>query len=535
MRKSNKAQIYFQLNMDGQVYTAAISVEELRQYLKDNHVQLDIQENVIIPITFNQKVVDITMKAVDINRLLKQAMLKNTQIIPKSLEGYLEDITQKLSQRPIAPIAKREHEIEKIWFYISQKRRNNVFLTGDMDVGKTALAHEIARQISTNECPKEFYEKHVLLLRPELLLDIKNEHSYERTIRKVMNCLVENRKNIVVYIDNVLFMKVDIYLIKMLHACIKKYHIPIIGTVKSEDYEQYFSEDTSISKFLNEVYVREPRVEELKEIIKPHIALFERRYKVKFTEEAIKYGIYTAALSESPSAQPGNIISIFEKAAREAKRKRKREVDKQSILSCYNTDVKCYENTPEEERRATAYHETGHYIAHVMSEHQKDIKISCVSILPMMWWEGATISYREQKEYAIYSREYFIDEIAILLAGRIAESRITKANTIGASNDLQRTNAVAKAIVMRWGFSLRGDSKNRSYDYEDYFLMPESKKEAIDREVQELIDEGTKRAKQLIADNEGLLKLIAEKLMVEEILTGEELEQICKEYKESQK
>lgn len=533
MKKRNKAKIYFQLNMNGQVQTTAILVEELQQYLKAAHIQLDMQEDVVIPINFNQKVVDITMKATDINRLLKQALLMNTQIVPKSLEGYLDDITHTLSQKQIAPIAKREQEIEKIWFYISQKRRNNVFLTGDMDVGKTALAYEIARQIATNECPREFYEKHVLLLRPELLLDIKKDSAYERTIKKVMNCLVENRKSIVLYVDNALFMKADIYLIKMLHACIKRYHIPIIATLNEEEYERYFYQDTSLSKFLNEVYVQEPEKEDLKVIIKPHIALFERRYKVKFTEEAIKYGIYTASLSESPSAEPGNVINIFEKAAREAKRKRKKQVDKQSILSCYNTNMKFYENTPEEEKWATTYHETGHYIAYVMSEYQKDAKISCVSILPMMWWEGVTISYREPTEYTIYSREYFIDQIATLLAGRIAESRVTMANTTGASNDLERVNATAKAIVMRWGFSLREDSKNRSYDYEDFFLMPESKKATIDREVQELIDEGTKRAEKLIAENEDLLEKIAGKLMTDEILTGEELEQICKEHKES--
>lgn len=533
MRKGKEAKIYFQLNMDGQVQTAIISAEELQQYLKNAKVRLDRQEEVTIPLNINQKVVDLTMKAADINRLLKQAMLMSTQIVPRSLKGYLEDVTQKLAQKPIAPIAKREHEIEKIWFYISQKRRNNVFLTGDMDVGKTALAYEIARQIATNECPKEFYEKHVLQLRPEVLLDIKRDQTYERTIKKVMNCLVENRKSIVLYIDNALFMKAELYLIKMLHACIKRYHIPIIATLNAEDYERYFWEDTNLSKFLNEVYVQEPEVEELKEIIKPHIALFERRYKVKFTEESIKYGIYTASLSESPSSEPGNVISIFEKAAREAKRQRKREVDKQSILTCYNTYMKYYENTPEEERWATAYHETGHYIAHVMSEHQKDVKISCVSILPMMWWAGVTMSYREPKEYAIYSREYFIDQIAILLAGRIAESRITKANTTGACNDLERTNATAKAIVMKWGFSEKASSKNRSYDFEDYFLMPEKKKKLIDQEVQELIDAGTKRAEEMINANEGLLEEIAKRLMVDEILTGEELEQICKEYKES--
>lgn len=535
MKKKKVAQIYFQVTIDGKPQMLMVTEEELRKSIEAAKIKKDAQQDIILRFMVNGQNLEISLKMADINRLLKQAKLKTTQLIPNSLNGYLEDITQKLVENPTIPIVKREHEIEKIWFYLSQKRRNNVFITGEMDAGKTAIAYEIARQMSTNECPKEFHEKHVLLLRPQLLARIKSDRAYERTVKKVMNFLVENRKSIVLCIDNAIYMKTDELLIMMLYACVTKYHIPMMATLNYEDYERYFLADTNIAKCLNEVYVEEPEMDELKSMLETHIPRLEKRYKVKITDEAIKFGVYTACLSESPSAEPGNAVDILEKASREARRKGKKEVDKQCILSCYNTSLKDYENMPEEERRATAYHETGHYIAHIMSENQKDVKVSCVSILPMMWWAGATISYREPKEYAVYSREYFVDQIAISLAGRIAEKKVTYAKTAGASNDLMRTNSTAKAIVMRWGFSENAYNKNRSYDYEDYFLMPESKKELIDMEVQKLIDEGMERAEEMIDNNEGLLKEIAESLMVDEILTGEELEQICKEYKESHK
>lgn len=529
MKNNKQADFYFKVEVNGKTQMIVISEEQLRQVIKQAKIRRDEEKDIMLHFQINEDIVRIPFKMSQINLLLKKAELSR-MLVPNSLSDYLQDVTQKLSQNPIEPIVKREHELEKIWFYISQKRRNNVFITGDMDVGKTAIACEVARQISTNECPKEFYEKRVLLLRPEMLLKIKGEYAYERTIKKVMNFLVENRKRIVLYIDNALYMKTEEYLIMMLYACIKKYHIPVMATLNMEDYERYFRADTSISKYLNEVYINEPENDELRPMIESHLKLFEKRYKVKMSEEAIKFGIYTSTLSESPSAEPGNVISIFEKAFLEAKRKGKKQVDKQCILSCYNTYLKNYERTPEEEKRATAYHETGHYLAHILSQHQKNIKISCVSILPMMWWEGVTISYYDTKEYAITSREYFIDQIAILLAGRIAEKKMTNTDSTGACNDLERTNATAKAIVMKWGFSEKASSKNRSYDYEDYFLMPESKKELIDQEIQELIDAGTKRAEKMINDNEGLLKVIAEKLMVEEILTGEELQKICEDY-----
>lgn len=527
--KKKKVGIYFEVEVDGEIHKLIVSEEELRNVIKNSKIRRDKEEEIILQFETNGKKTNVAYKMSLINSVLKKATLTKN-IIPRSLDEYLEDLTQKLVQKPIMPIAKREHELEKVWFYISQKVRNNVFLTGKIDVGKTAIAHEIARQISTNECPKEFYEKRVMLLRPDKLLNIKSDRIYENTVRKIMNFLVENRKSIVLYIDNAFFMITDELLIMMLYACIKRYNIPMIATINSEYFDRYFLKNISISKFLNEVYVKEPEIENIRAMIESSLKLFENRYKVKCTEETIKFGIYTACLSESPSAEPGNVISIFQKAFREARRKGKSEVDKECILSCYNTYLENYENTPQEMKRGTAYHETGHYIARIKSKYQKNLKISCVSILPMLDWAGVTCSYYDQKEYYIASRDYFIDEIAMDLAGRVAEKKYTNLDSAGACSDLEHASMYAKAIVMEWGFSEKDDNRNRSYDYEDYFLMPESKKELIDKEIQELIDAGMKRAEEIIKENEGLLKVIAERLMVDEILTGEELEQICKEY-----
>lgn len=533
MKKKNVG-ICLYFEVEGTVYQMIIPEEELRNYMRNDDAKVD-EEHIMFRFNVNDNIVEKNYKIAELNKALKQAKLIATKLVPNSLTYYIEDLTEKLVKKPIMPIAKREHELEKIWFYISQKRRNNVFITGEMDVGKTAIAQEVARQISTNECPKELSEKRVILLKPEMLLKIKSDRAYEKTVNKVMNFLVENRKDIVLYIDNGIYMKTDESLIMMLYACIKKYNIPMIVTVSNENYDRYFIEDPTIAKYLNEVYIMAPEKDELRPIIDAHLKLFENRYKVKITEEVIKFGIYTESLSESPSSEPGRVISIFEKAFLEAKRKKKKYVDRKCILSCYNTYLKEYENTTEIEKRQTSYHETGHYILRIKSKYQTDMKISCVSILPMMWWAGVTMSYLEPKEYAINSKEYFIDQIAMCLAGRVAEKKFTNLDSIGAANDLEKANMYAKAIVMKWGFSDKDNNRNRSYDHEDYFLMPESKKELIDKEIQELIDAGMKRAEEIINENEGLLKVIAERLMVDEILTGEELEQICKEYEENKK
>lgn len=168
MKKRKVPMVCLNFEIEGEINQICFEPENLRNWLKGLKIKQG-QEKVELQFNYNGKEyirkIDVKNELPSIKCAVKYAEIMKG-IVPKSLSIYLEDLTQKLCEKPIVPIVKREHELEKIWFYISQKVRNNVFITGEIDVGKTAIAHEIARQISTNECPKEFYEKRVLFLNP---------------------------------------------------------------------------------------------------------------------------------------------------------------------------------------------------------------------------------------------------------------------------------------------------------------------------------------------------------------------------------
>lgn len=527
--KKESAYVIFQVPVgNGKYETTKVYTEDLRKLLNDAKISKDANE-IELRFEYGQRKFAIPMKVSDIRKLIKQSELC-VDIVPKSLSKYLVDYTRKMFVTPQKPIVGRENELEKAWFYLSQPKRNNVFLVGEKDVGKSAIAIEIARQISNVECPKEFYNTHVLMLRPEMLLKIRNKNTYIRTIRKIIAFLVKNKKNVILYVDKAIYLKVEVALVSILTSCVMKYNIPLITTSSIEDYEDYFEDDPSIVKYLNYIYVEEPELEELEPMLKEHIIKLKKQYKIKISKEMIKFGIFTSKLSDSVSINPGNVINIFERAFLEAKRKDKTEVDKKCILSCYNTSVKEYQKMQDEEKMATAYHETGHYMLAVKSDKLKDIKISCVSNLPTRIWGGVTMPYYNQEDFAVRSREYYIDYIAFLLGGRVAEKKFTSLNSTGAENDLERANEIARVMVMSWGFSDDKDNLNREYPLRNAFIIPESKKELIDNEIQQIIKEATEKAEVVIAEHEELLKIIAEKLFEEEVLIGEQLTKICEEY-----
>lgn len=533
MKKKNVAHVYLTMEIDGQVSKVDFHAETLREWLSTLKIEPN-QEYVTLNFNLNgkdySKEYNVKKELPIIRQAVKCAELYK-DLVPKSISEFVVDLTQKLSRKKRPALKGREHEIEKIWFYLSQKKRNNIFIIGEKEVGKTALATEIARQIATSSCPKEFYDKRVLTLKVGKLLSIESELLYKHTIEKIMEFLIRNRNTVVLFIDEAIYMKMDERLIVMLYKCIKKLNIPIITTASENNYDEYFLGDPSLEKYVNYVYVEEPEYKELKPMIMNHIKWLKKTYAIDISDNIIDFAIFTSELAETTSVNPGNVINILDKAFLEAKRKGKTEVDKKSILRCYNTYLKYYEKIPEKEKLATAYHETGHYLAFVMNNSQKDLKIAYVSILPMMYWEGVTAPYRDREKYTVYSEEYFKDQIAVDLAGRIAEKKISAVETTGACGDLQNAAAVAKSMIMQFGFVTKGSNKNRYYSAEDYKLMSDETKQQIEREIQDLIDEGQRRAEDIIAENEELLKIIAEKLLVEEILTGEQLQKICEDYK----
>ena len=504
-------------------FNIRMDIDELKKiiitskYGKDEILQLQFEDD-------NGEIKKIPIEMGQLRSIVKKAEL-SIPFVPRGISKYLIDITYIYSRKNISSLVGREHEIEKVWFYLSQKKRNNVFLVGLADVGKTAIAREVIRQIANNECPKEFYDTRVLMFDAEMIQKISNKLKYQMLCKAIVNFVVKNREKIILYIDDSFDMVTDNTLSEIFYYLITKYNVPILTTSLAERINEYFLDVDSLSKYLNLILVQEPELNEIYPMIQNFIKNKEKEYGIKAPENVVRFGIYSSELSESLSANPGNVVNLFERAFLEAKRKEKQELDKESILSCYNSNLKLYNKMPEKEKRATAYHETGHYIAIIKSKHITNRKIAYVTILPMDWFMGLTSSYFTQTEEETPGIDWYLDAIAISMAGRIAEMRITDEYTVGAMGDLSQANQIAKSAILKYGLS--DVYRNRYFENEDYLLLSEKKKEIIDEEIQRLIDEGYARAEKIISENEDLLKRIAEKLLKEEILTGQQLEEIC--------
>lgn len=186
----------------------------------------------------------------------------------------------------------------------------------------------------------------------------------------------------------------------------------------------------------------------------------------------------------------------------------------------------------ESEKRITAYHEAGHTIVGLLvPEHDPVHK---VSIIPRGRALGVTM-YLPEEDRVSYSKRRLQSQLASLFGGRIAEEIVFGADavTTGASNDIQRATDLATNMVKRWGLSPVGPRAFVEEEGNSYLGQGQMEKsvapstaEAIDKEIQSLLDDNYGRAKEILEERMATLHAMADALMEYETLDRDQVTDI---------
>ena len=479
-------------------------------------------------------------KIIEYYNSAKQQIISAKSTIPAQLKDYLIDLSSSKKSVQEEKISSRDEEIEKLWSCMLLKQKSNAILVGEHGVGKTTMFLEVVRQLKTGEAPSQIANCKVIKLNTSKLLKIRYDFSMKHVISAIIKYLMENKNNIIFYVDDLLTMKYDIYLTQLLIIILKKLNVKFVASITYENYEDYFEEDDIICKYLNPIYLDEPDVEDIYDIILSKVLKLQKSYGITISEEMINFAIFTGYhLSSSNSANPESTIDVINFAFADAKRNNSKEVCKKNILRYYFINFKLEKKAENAEKIITAYHEVGHYLVTRYSENIRSYKNAFVSILPFEDSLGLTASYEDIGKQLTFDKDYFIDEIASLLGGRVGEEMYTNKYSSGAVSDLDMASTMAEQVIMSYGLSNRESEKNKSYTvsgiYVKDFLLTDDIKNEINAEMTELIKDGYDRATQIINEHKKLHEQIVSKLLKEGILTGIELDKICEEFEENQK
>lgn len=188
-----------------------------------------------------------------------------------------------------------------------------------------------------------------------------------------------------------------------------------------------------------------------------------------------------------------------------------------------------------EEKRIVAYHEVGHALVTALEKHAEPVQK--ITIVPRtMGSLGYVMQVPEEEKY-LMSKDELLTRIITLYGGRAAEKLVFDSITTGASNDIEKATALARAMVTQYGmsdkFGLMGleSIENRYLDGRPVQNCSNETAGEIDKEVMKILKMCYDRAEKLLAENREVLDRIAEYLIAKETITGEEFMKIYREVK----
>ncbi|MBW1690597.1 MAG: cell division protein FtsH [Deltaproteobacteria bacterium] len=186
----------------------------------------------------------------------------------------------------------------------------------------------------------------------------------------------------------------------------------------------------------------------------------------------------------------------------------------------------------DEEKRTTAYHEAGHTLVAKLLPNADPIHK--VTIIP----RGRALGLTQQlplDDKHTYTKEYLVDNIRVLMGGRIAEEIALNTQTTGASNDIERATEIARKMICEYGMSEKLGPLSFGKKEEEIFLgreiaqhrdYSEETARKIDLEVNHLISDNYQKTHKMVNENLTVLHKLAKALLEKETLDGSEIENI---------
>ena len=281
-------------------------------------------------------------------------------------------------------------------------------------------------------------------------------------------------------------------------------------------------------RFDRQIVVDRPDIKGRTEILKVHV-------KGKPIADDVELEIIA---QRTPGFTGADLSNLVNEAALMAARKNKKKINMPEMEEAAERVIMGPERKSrvisDNEKRLTAYHEGGHTIVGMLLEHTDPVHK--VTIIPRGRAGGYTLSLpKEDRYYA--TRSEMLDELKVLLGGRVAEALVLKEISSGASNDLQRATALARQMICEYGMSEKIGPVTFGHRQDQVFLgrdiardkdYSEEVAAEIDKEVRAFLDDAYAATEKLLNENMDKLHLIAEALIERETLEKEEIADIVK-------
>ena len=283
-------------------------------------------------------------------------------------------------------------------------------------------------------------------------------------------------------------------------------------------------------RFDRRIIVEKPDLKGREDILKVHI---------KNVKTAPNIDLHEIALATS-GAVGADLANMVNEAALRAVRLKRSEVIQEDLMEAVEIIIAGKEKKDrilsDKEKKIVAYHEVGHALLAALQKNTDPVQK--ITIVPRtMGALGYTMQMPEEERY-LMSCDEILDELSVLLAGRVAEEIVFDTKTTGAANNIERANDLARAMIAQYGMSEKfgmaalEKTQSKYLDGRNVSNCSEETKTQLDNEIIKVLKEAHDKAEKMLRENIDALHKISEFLIEEETITGEQFMSILKSVNE---
>ena len=523
------------IECDDELKNVIMEVSEITTEKKSKHVTPDYFMVALFETesqTMRRFLKEINANYMEAKTFFERNKILKYEIVPYELSSFVRYRNPDYKNVD-CDIVGRDDELKQVYRIMLKTSKRNVIIYGEAGVGKTAVGEKFTYEIANGLCPEKFANFKVLELSVRhFCLACENESQANEKMNALLDFLGKQKDDIILLIDEIqiilgkagLFENKKMDLSTTFKPILARGDLRIIGITTQTDYTTSFATDATLSRRFEGVEIKQPKYDEVYEMILPRVRKMEKKKGVLISNEAIDQCIWYAACFEYNKANPDKSIDVVDRAMANAELENRTTVTKDDIINVFKISFKRWEKKSDTVKLSTAYHEAAHYVVARVTDCGT-YNVLAVSIYPTDEYDGVNVFEYDDESTPVTNRKYYLDGMAMDLAGRAAEEIIFKEITSGATADICNATAIAKEMIMEYGL---GDKvgKNRYYEDFDMGVGTGDNADEISEEVDHVIDEAYKLANKYLMENRDYLDAVAMALMDHQILMRNELDQI---------